>query len=113
MASTKPKVIRKEDARNFMEGDEYCREYVRTEKIVFGTSTLQPGQRGAVDPGHPKSHEVFFVVKGHVLCHIPEEYGYFELGEGDVIMIPEGLPHILVNVGDDTAVLSWSCAPSP
>jgi mannose-6-phosphate isomerase-like protein (cupin superfamily) len=112
MASEEPTIIRREDARNFMEGDEHCREYVRTGKITFGTSTLHPGQRGAVDTGHPNSHEVFFVVQGHVLLYT-EGSKYYELQEGDAVLIPEGVPHTLLNVGESLAVVSWSCAPSP
>jgi mannose-6-phosphate isomerase-like protein (cupin superfamily) len=112
MASGEPKVVRRKDARNFMEGDEHCREYVSTGKVTFGTSTLHPGQRGLVDNGHSDSHEVFFVVQGHVLLHT-EGSKYYELEEGDAILIPEGVPHTLLNVGEQTAILSWSCAPSP
>jgi mannose-6-phosphate isomerase-like protein (cupin superfamily) len=95
-----------------MEGEEFCRHYVSTGKITFGTSTLQPGQRGAVDVGHPMSHEVFFVIMGHVLIHTIERE-HFELCEGDAIVIPEGVPHTLINVGDTPALVSWSAAPTP
>ncbi len=110
--TTPAKVIRLSQARNFLEGPEHCREYVHTQKITFGTSTLLPGQRGGIDKGHPQSEEVFFVVKGHVLLYT-EGSDHYELHEGDAILIPEGLPHTLINVGEVTAVLSWSCAPSP
>ena len=53
------KVIRKLDSRVFLDGPEVCREYVVTPKITFGSSTLQPGQTGGIDPGHPNGHEVF------------------------------------------------------
>lgn len=105
------KVVRKKDARNFMEGPEHCREYLKTDKIVFGTSTLQPGQRGAIDTGHPDSHEVFFVSRGHVLLYVKETEQYFELEQEDIILMPEGVSHTLINVGEETAVVSWSMAP--
>ena len=63
------KVIRKLDSRVFLDGPEVCREYVVTPKITFGSSTLQPGQTGGIDPGHPNGHEVFFVSRGTVLMH--------------------------------------------
>ena len=110
--SLRPTVIRKADAATFMEGDEFCRRYVSTGKITFGTSLLQPGQRGAIDVGHPDSHEVFFVIRGHVLLQT-EDSEYFELRSGDAIVMPEGVPHTLINVGDTTALVSWSAAPSP
>lgn len=55
------KVVKEDQARVFMDGPEVCREYAVTKKITFGSSTLLPGQTGAVDPGHPNSHEIFFV----------------------------------------------------
>lgn len=108
-----PKVIKACAARVFMEGPEICHEYFNTGKITFGTSTLLPGQTGAVDPGHPQSHEVFFVSEGKVILHVPGENKYFELTKGDAILIPEGVPHQLTNIGTEVAVVAWSCAPSP
>ena len=109
---SKPVVIRERDSEVFMEGEEFCRHYVSTGKITFGTSSLQPGQRGAVDTGHPKSHEVFFCITGHVLVY-SEGREHFELMQGDAVVIPEGVPHTLVNVGDVPALVSWSAAPTP
>lgn len=102
-------ILRQADARNFMEGPEHCREYIKTEKLWLGTSTLPPGARGAIDPGHASSQEVFFVCKGHVLLF--DETRYYELFAGDAIFIPEGLPHTLINVGEETAILAWMGAP--
>ena len=106
------KVIRKNDARLFLEGSEVCREYLVTDKITFGTSTLQPGERGEIDRGHPASHEIFFVVKGHVILFVESSGIYYELFEHDAILMPEGVPHTLINIGSQEAILSWSKAPS-
>ena len=106
------KVIKKQDAKVFMDGPELCREYLVTPKITFGTSRLLPGQRGDIDKGHPDSHEVFFVVKGHVVLFVESTKKYYELNEQDMILMPEGVPHTLINVGEDEAVISWSKAPS-
>lgn len=105
-------VVRKKDARNYLEGPEHCREYLKTDKITFGTSTLLPGQRGAIDKGHPNSHEVFFVTRGRVLMFVEERDEYFELEEEDIILIPEGVSHTLINIGTEPAVISWSLSPS-
>jgi quercetin dioxygenase-like cupin family protein len=108
----RPQVIRERETTVFMEGDEFCRQYVSSGKITFGTSFLPPGQRGAIDTGHAESHEVFFVVRGHVLIYTSDR-DYYELQAGDAIVIPEGVPHTLVNVGETSALVSWSAAPSP
>ena len=106
------KVVKKQDARSFMEGDEYCRDYLNTGKITFGTSTLLPGQRGTVDKGHTASHEIFFVSRGHILLYVPDRDKYYELHEEDIILMPEGVPHTLINIGEEKAVITWSMAPS-
>lgn len=111
MHRAKPIVVRQAEARAFMEGDEFCRHYVTTEKITFGTSTLQPGQRGGLDSGHPDAHEVWFCIAGHVLIDVGEGE-FVQLWTGDVVVMPEGVPHTVVNVGDTPAYLSWSLAPS-
>jgi len=105
------KVVRKMEARNFMEGDEHCRLYVETDKIIFGTSSLLPGKRGSVDPGHKKGEEIFYVAKGRVICHFPEKNVYQELEEGDIVVIPPGEPHQLINTGNEEAIICWSLAP--
>jgi quercetin dioxygenase-like cupin family protein len=103
------KIIRATEARTFMEGVELCREYFKTPKMWLGTSTLLPGQRGAIDNGHAIAQEVFYCCKGHILLF--DEKQYYELFEGDAIFIPEGLPHTLINIGEETAVLVWAGAP--
>ena len=106
------KVVRKKEAKVFLEGPEVCREYLKTDRITFGSSTLLPGQRGNIDKGHPDSHEVFFVSRGRVLMFIEELDEYYELEEQDIILMPEGVSHTLINIGEQTAVITWSLAPS-
>lgn len=105
------KVIRKGDAKSFMEGEEHCRLYVNTGKIVFGTSSLLAGKRGDVDPGHKKGDEIFYVARGRVICHFPKKNVYEELEEGDVVVIPPGEPHQLINSSQEEAIICWSLAP--
>jgi mannose-6-phosphate isomerase-like protein (cupin superfamily) len=102
-------IVRSTDARVFMEGPELCREFVKKPKMWLGTSTLPAGARGNIDAGHPGSVEVFYVCAGHVLLY--DEACYYELFAGDAIFIPEALPHTLINIGQDTAVLVWAGAP--
>jgi len=104
-------VVRKRDAKSFMEGDEHCRLYVNTGKIVFGTSDLLAGKRGEVDHGHKKGDEIFYVVRGRVICHFPNRGLYEELEEGDIVVVPPNEPHQLINVGEDKTIVCWSLAP--
>jgi mannose-6-phosphate isomerase-like protein (cupin superfamily) len=107
------KLLKEENARVFLDGPEVCREYIVTDKITFGSSTLHPGQTGGIDPGHPVSHEIFFVAKGSVLMRNPKTQECFVLHEGDALLVEEGEPHELTNIGDTIAVITWSAAPSP
>lgn len=94
-----------------MEGSgEYCRCYLETEKLTFGVSILQAGMRGDVNPGHKTENELFYVAKGKVLLHLPDENIFEELEEGDAILIPRTRPHALINIGETTAVVTWSKA---
>ncbi len=98
------------DTQIFMEGAEVVRLYYKTELLTFGTSQLSPGQTGAVDPGHPHSHEVFFCSRGSVLLRVGEVY--HEMHEGDAVLVPPTIPHQLTNIGDGIALITWSLAPS-
>lgn len=107
------KVVKKDAARIFLDGSEVCREYLVTDKIVFGSSTLLPGQTGGIDHGHPHSHEVFYISRGVMIMRNPNTGECWELHEGDIIFVPEGEPHELTNIGEIPAVATWSCAPKP
>jgi len=109
MAQQDALLIRKRDARSFMEGPELCREYVRDAAMWFGTSVVPPGQRGEVDPGHGVSEEVFYCSEGHVLVYDGERH--YELEAGDALHIPPGLPHTIINIGEIPATVVWAGAP--
>ena len=104
------KVIRQCEANVELDGPEVVRTYLETGKITFGSSTLLPGQTGGIDSGHPQSHEVFFVSRGHVIMRNTNTMKCFELNEGDIILVEEGEPHELTNIGMESAVIT--CAPS-
>ena len=72
-------VTPKAETKVWMEEQEVCREYYKTEKITFGMSELAPGAVGAVDPGHSEAHEVFFCVQGEVLCYVSQDDKYYRL----------------------------------
>ena len=105
------RVIRKQDTRDFLEGDERCKGYLEGEGMVFGTSRLPPGKRGDVDPGHADAYEIFYVAKGRVICHFGESNVSKELEEEDAVLIPPGEPHQLINVSDGESLVVWSQYP--
>jgi quercetin dioxygenase-like cupin family protein len=103
------KVIFSKDAKEFFEKDERCKLYIKSEKIVFGTSYLEPGKEGAIDPGHKYGEEIFFIAKGKVTCNFSKTSKNLE--EGDAVIIPIGEPHKLINKFDKPALICWALAP--
>lgn len=107
----KPEIIHLSDAKVWMDEQEVCRQFFQTDRITFGSSELGPGCKGGLDPGHSEADEVFYCVAGHVLCHVPEDDVYYELHEGDAFLVPPNKGHRLINIGEERAILTWSCAP--
>lgn len=107
------KIIHQRESKVIMDEQELFREYFHTDKITVGVSTLRPGAVGGLDKGHAEADEVFYCAKGHVLCYFPEDGIYYELNEGDALLIPPATGHKLFNVGDETALIVCSCAPHP
>lgn len=105
-------IIRKYDAAVSLDGPEVVRDYCRTDKLWFGTSELLPGQTGGIDPGHPFSHETFFCSRGHVIVRKPDTNDHYELMEGDLLLIEDGEPHEITNIGTEPALISWCGGPT-
>lgn len=91
-----------------MEGDELCNLYFDSGKVFFGVSTLPAAMKGTVDVGHKDAFEVFFVAGGKVLCYLPDKRDYIELDQGDAILIPPEQAHQLINIGEETATVTWA-----
>lgn len=108
---TKVVVTGKNDVRVWMEEEEVCREYYKTDRITFGMSELHPGAAGGLDTGHSEADEVFYCVQGEVLCYVPEDDFYYRLTAGDAMLMPQNKGHRLFNIGEEKAILTWSCAP--
>jgi oxalate decarboxylase/phosphoglucose isomerase-like protein (cupin superfamily) len=104
-------LVRQQEAEVFMEGGELVRLYAHTDKITFSVATIPPGQKGMLDPGHEGAHEVAYVIKGHLMFEFPDSKKWLELRTGDAVIIPEGEAHSVINVGEETATVSWSLAP--
>ena len=103
------KVMKRTDSKQFFEGDEQCNLYMNTEKMIFGTSSLEPGKEGAADPGHKYGEEIFFVAKGILTCQFSKLSK--ELQEGDAVIIPIGEPHKLINTNKEPVLVCWALAP--
>lgn len=104
-------VVRESDAQVMMEDKECTLVYFHTGKVVFSVSTLLPGDRSALDPGHVGAEEVAYVVQGMVVMEFPDAKRYVRLQGGDAVLIPESEPHVFHNVGTELAKLVWATAP--
>ncbi|MFV9429032.1 cupin domain-containing protein [Rhodococcus aetherivorans] len=110
MTTETPYIVRQDAANVFYEGPELCREYFRNDAMWFGSSTVQPGDTGAVDPGHEGAWEVFYCVSGE---------GYLDDGEqeyllkaGDAWAVPPTVPHRIHNRSTTPVVMVWAGGPS-
>jgi mannose-6-phosphate isomerase-like protein (cupin superfamily) len=103
------KVIKRKDSKQFFEGDEQCNLYMKTEKMIFGTSYLEPGREGTIDLGHKYGEEIFFVAKGKVMCKFSKVSKKLE--EGDAVIIPVGESHKLINKHNEAVLICWALAP--
>ncbi|MFE7423464.1 cupin domain-containing protein [Rhodococcus sp. NPDC057529] len=109
MTMTKPTIVRESDAKVFYEGPELCREYLRNDDLWFGSSLVQPGETGAVDPGHADSWEIFYCVAGEGI--IDDGENEYPLRAGDTLAIPPTIPHRIHNRGTEPVLMVWAGGP--
>jgi mannose-6-phosphate isomerase-like protein (cupin superfamily) len=71
-------------------------------------ATLLPG-KSTTRHLHPKSEEFYFVTQGKGLMEVGEEKR--EIVLGDAVLIPAGVPHLLMNTGTEALCILCCCAP--
>jgi mannose-6-phosphate isomerase-like protein (cupin superfamily) len=105
------RAVREADAQVIMEERECTLVYFHTDKLLFSVSTLFPGDRSALDPGHVGAEEVVYVVDGTIVMEFPATKRFVKLQTGDALLIPDSEPHLFHNVGAEPAKLTWATAP--
>ena len=105
------KKVRNDTALPFLEGGEFVKIYFHTDKLICSACTILPGQTGEFDKGHRGAEEVCYCVRGNVVIHFPNSNKYVEVREDDAVIIPEGVPHQIFNVGDTKAKMIFFAAP--
>ncbi|MCG8570457.1 MAG: cupin domain-containing protein [Spirochaetes bacterium] len=108
---TEPVITHNGEGRFIMEGEECTQVYCHTDKLIFATSTLLPGQKACLDKGHKDAHEICYVIEGTIIMHLPKKEKYYQLEKGSSILIPPGEPHYSINIGETKSVTAWACAP--
>lgn len=106
-----PKVLKRGEGKLLIEGEEFTEIFWHSDKLLFSVSSLLPGQKASLDPGHPGSDEVCYVVQGAIVMHFPDRDQYLQVRKGDAVFIPPGERHYAVNMEDEKAVMTWSLAP--
>jgi mannose-6-phosphate isomerase-like protein (cupin superfamily) len=99
------------DALPVMEGGEFVKVYFHTERLLCALSTMLPGQVGEFDEGHRGAEEVVFCVAGNIVVHFPGQDRFVELQEDEAVIIPDGEPHQISNVGENRAKMLFFAAP--
>ena len=102
-------VVHQSDAKEFWEGPELCREFFRNDQLWFGTSTVKPGDIGAVDPGHANGWEIFYCISGEGI--IDDGTREYTLSSGDALAVPPALPHRIHNRSSEPVVMVWAGGP--
>jgi mannose-6-phosphate isomerase-like protein (cupin superfamily) len=85
--------------------------YFESDLITSGIAFIPAGGKGELDEGHPEAEEVFTVGSGSIVVSFPDTDEKFELGYGDALLIPVGVPHIVENNSKEDSVFMFSLAP--
>lgn len=70
-----------------------------TERSQVALMTIAPGEASNVKQNvHPGEDQLLYIVRGELVCESGEERRRIQAGQ--LILIPAGTPHRLVNEGD-------------
>lgn len=101
------KKLTKNDTKVWLEGEELIRLFYKSKELMFGTSFMNPNTKGDIDPGHT-GWEVFYVAKGYLMIHLPETDEYFEVNEGESLLMPPRVSHMFYNPSDMASLIVWA-----
>ena len=75
--------------------------------MTLGTCVIQPGQSNPLHR-HPNCEEVLVVTSGRCIKRVGDET--VELGPGESVVIPRGMPHQATAIGDEamTCVIAYN-----
>lgn len=72
--------------------------------VGFSTASFPPGQECGMHT-HRGGHEQFYVAGGQGIIAVEDER--FEVGAGDLVVVPAGMNHNLIATGDEPFVLVY------
>ena len=88
----------------------YKHTLFQSERLLTGLNCLQPGQQQKIHD-HPEQDKFYFVLAGAGLFTVGDQSQ--TCGEGELILAPAGIPHGVVNEGDELLTFMTVIAPFP
>ncbi len=92
------------------EGKPFKYTFFESERLLTGLNSLQPGQEQPIHD-HAEQDKFYLVLAGSGLFTVGDEQRRCMAGE--LILAPAGVPHGVVNQGDDPLTFLTVIAPFP
>jgi len=105
-----PSVIRPLEHALFAEGKMGKATLFRSDRMLVGLNCFEPGQEHALH-AHAGMDKLYQVLQGRGLFLL--EGRELAMGEGDLLVAPQGVPHGIRNTGDGRLVVLAVLAPAP
>jgi len=81
---------------------------IGAENMAVGLGKFKSGQKCAPHK-HNDSEEAYYILKGKGVVKVNEEK--YEVSEGNVVFVPKGFTHQIMNDGEEDLVFIWIMAP--
>jgi quercetin dioxygenase-like cupin family protein len=88
----------------------YKHTFFQSERLLAGLNCLQAGQQQKIHD-HPEQDKFYLVLAGSGLFTVGDQSQ--TCGEGELILAPAGVPHGVVNQGDELLTFVTVIAPFP
>lgn len=85
-------------------------DVVSSPRLICGLNCFEPGQSQKVH-AHPGADKLYLVMEGRGEFSVGEERR--ALGKGELLYVPENLPHGVMNNGDGRLVVAIVITPNP
>lgn len=102
--------IRALDHIGMREDKAYKHTFFQSERLLTGLNCLQTGQQQTIHD-HPEQDKFYLVISGSGLFTVGDESR--TCGEGELILAPAGIPHGVINEGEELLTFLTVIAPFP
>lgn len=108
-------IVSVKDVKNFVTGDAYSSRMVldnvnsESQKMQINYGTLAAGKNLLPASAHETYDEIYIIARG--ACRLELDGQWFNVKEGDVVFIPQGVNHGLDNTGGTEPVELYTVLP--